>query len=155
MTQLEKLEMLERDVNNSNLSDDTKLEFILAEVRGWSDGNGGVRAIPFSDAIRLIRKVLIHNMTSAEKLEALVEKAIENGWDFYGDLPLMDSWTCHPEDPSLAFVPVYKSNLGDAWHLNRLLFSKDFARALFGGIQLLVQLPASRRHSGPPGSCTQ
>lgn len=60
-------------------------------------------------------------MTNAQKLEALVRKAIENGWP----VPWMDFNLPKYDDYGV-------EDSGDRWPYPAILFNHDFARALFG-----------------------
>lgn len=73
-------------------------------------------------------------MTQAEKLEALVQKAIDGGWKGrHGILP--KNWD----------IPFYREltikNLFELDSYMLIIFSHEFARALFGYEDITYQLP--------------
>lgn len=63
-------------------------------------------------------------MTQAEKLEALVRKAVENGWQGLSD------WEFDLDSPELIAKEAFDKYVPYN-HLD-IIFSHDFARALFG-----------------------
>jgi len=82
-------------------------------------------------------------MTQAEKLEALVQKAIDGGWECFGLIPMMNSvhkgvWEVEYEEPDLRlyFRNLGRTRLYDSNGLkvdeNSIIFNHAFARALFG-----------------------
>jgi hypothetical protein len=69
-------------------------------------------------------------MTQAEKLEALVRKAVEKGLDQYAfhSLPI----TSFHIDIEVGLFGKFVSNDGEEIDVATVIYSKDFARALFG-----------------------
>lgn len=68
-------------------------------------------------------------MTQAQKLEALMQKAKQNGWSQW------DAWEVEEDAKGyLKCVQLpYNAAVEYVFDLERIIFNKDFARALFGG----------------------
>jgi hypothetical protein len=73
-------------------------------------------------------------MTQSEKLEKLVEYAIENGFE-------LKDWDRLPEVPGAK--QMFINTLGDA---KTLIFNHDFAKALFGKEEICITCEQSRTH---------
>lgn len=78
-------------------------------------------------------------MTTAKKLEALIQKAIDGGWDCFGtDLTKWDwhvgegriypLYMYHTPNESVGMITYTSLN----YDVYRIIFNHDFARALFG-----------------------
>lgn len=73
-------------------------------------------------------------MSDAEKLEALVRKAVEGGWDSYG----WPDWAVWGEDTIMFYDKSQEHDHtkmvqhGNELELSTIIFNHDFARALFG-----------------------
>lgn len=70
-------------------------------------------------------------MTQSDKLQALIQKAIENGWDVPPIFSVIDNSN---EDVIMFDITFSADEEWAGWEpsLNTVLFSHDFARALFG-----------------------
>lgn len=80
-------------------------------------------------------------MTTQQKLEALVQKAVDGGFSFNKILGLSEDvdieWWVEDEDPSNPFIVCRDRSLGElSWLVEMskesLIFNHDFAKALWG-----------------------
>lgn len=82
-------------------------------------------------------------MTSAEKLEALIQRAIEGGWNVFGltngmNIKHKGSWEVEYDEPSLKiyYWNIGKTSLYDSHGIKAdefsIIFNHDFAKALCG-----------------------
>lgn len=73
-------------------------------------------------------------MTRADKIRALVQKAIDGGWDAHG----WPNWAIWGEDTIIFYDKTQEEDdtkwvrRGNELELNTVIFNHDFARALFG-----------------------
>lgn len=74
-------------------------------------------------------------ITQSQKLEALMQRAIESGWEL-GECP-PEIITITNDTVTLAYWVDYiegedEAKITEEWQFERLIFNHDFARALFG-----------------------
>lgn len=70
-------------------------------------------------------------MTEAEKLEALVQKAIDRGWSH----PLFKdgvSISANESDISIGYEDATSEYVMDVWNIKEILFNHDFSEFLWG-----------------------